>query len=182
MRIEPVYKSLEGKTYSIYRMDFHSLTDLEMYLDGGPKVNRDIFPVQKSVEMPETFAGESLAQAIRYCHGGYENGFELFLEMKKELENANVKYEYFRRSVPAVVGSRPHVPNFVAGTPKTMYRLDRVKEKKFVDLYINLVYSGVTTQEQIVNRGILTCMHLRPVIWRMRSLSQISCSRSRGSH
>ena len=156
MRTEPVKKTLEGKSYSIYRMDFHSLTELEMYLEGKPKVNSAVFRVQKSIEMPETFAGEPLEQAIRYCHGGYENGFELFLKMKKELETANVKYEYYRRSVPAVVGSRPHVPNFVAGTPKTMYRLDRVKEKKFVDLYINLVYSGVTTQEQIVNRGILT--------------------------
>jgi len=156
MKIVPVKQLLEGKTYSIYRMDFHSLTELEMFLEGGPKVNHEIFPVQKSVEMPESFAGESLIRSIGYCHGGYQNGFELFLQMKKELESANVKYEYFRRSVPAVVGSRPHVPNFVAGTPKTMYRLDRVKEKKFVDIYINLVYSGVTTQEQIVNRGILT--------------------------
>ncbi len=156
MKIKPYRITLDNKTYSIYRMDFHSLTELEMYLEGGPKVNKEIFPVQKSVEMPESFAGESLAKAIRYCHGGYENGFDLFLQVKKELESANVKYEYFRRSVPAVVGSRPHIPNFVAGTPKTMYRLDRVKEKKFVDLYINLVYSGVTTQEQIINRGILT--------------------------
>lgn len=156
MKIKPYRITLDNKTYSIYRMDFHSLTELEMYLEGGPKVNKVIFPVQKSVEMPESFAGESLAKAIQYCHGGYENGFELFLQVKKELETANVKYEYFRRSVPAVVGSRPHIPNFVAGTPKTMYRLDRVKEKKFVDLYINLVYSGVTTQEQIINRGILT--------------------------
>ncbi|MBO6299302.1 MAG: hypothetical protein J6N53_10705 [Lachnospiraceae bacterium] len=156
MKIKPSKLTIDNKNYSIYRMDFHSLTDLEMYLDGNPKVNRDVFSVQKSVDMPVSFAGEPLEKAIQYCHGGYENGFELFLQMKKELEHANVKYEYFRRSVPAVVGSRPHVPNFVAGTPKTMYRLDRVKEKKFVDIYINLVYSGVTTQEQIVNRGILS--------------------------
>lgn len=156
MSIQPYKLTADKKTYTVYRMDFHSLTELEMYLDGSPAVNREIFPMLKSVEMPESFAGEPLAQAISYCHGGYENGFEMFMKIKKELESANVKYEYYRRSVPSVVGSRPHVPNFVAGTPKTMYRLDRVKEKKFVDLYINLVYSGVTTQEQIVNRGILT--------------------------
>ena len=70
MKIKPSKLTLDNKSYIIYRMDFHSLTELEMYLDSGPKVNRDIFPVQKSVEMPESFAGESLAKAIQYCHGG----------------------------------------------------------------------------------------------------------------
>ena len=45
MKIVPVKQLLEGKNYSIYRMDFHSLTELEMFLEGGPKVNHEIFPV-----------------------------------------------------------------------------------------------------------------------------------------
>ena len=36
-----------------------------------------------------------------------------------------------------------------------MFRLEREKEKKFIDVYINLVYSGDTSDEQIRNRGIL---------------------------
>ena len=156
MRVKPARIKLNEKNYTIYRVDFHSLTELEMFLEENPGVNHDIFPTQKSIEMPEEFAGEPIEKAIRYCHGGYGNGFELFLSSKKELEHANIRHESFRRSVPSIVGSRPHVPNFVAGTPKTMYRLDRVRETKFIDLYINLVYSGSTTQEQIINRGILT--------------------------
>ncbi len=156
MKVKPVRISINEKKYSIYRMDFHSLTELELFLEHEPAVNHSIFPTQKSIVMPEEFAGEPLENAIRYCHGGYGNGFDLFLKAKKDLEYANIRYESFRRSIPSVVGSRPHVPNFVAGTPKTMYRLDRVKEVKFIDLYINLVYSGSTTQEQIINRGILT--------------------------
>ena len=143
------------KRYKVFRIKFNSLTELELYLSQDPKVNTMVFSSQKSIFMPESFAGAPLSQAIRYCHGGYQKDFEIFLEMKKQLEKANVKASHYRRSVPAVVGSRPNVPNFIAGTPKTMYRLDRAKTKKFVDVYINLAYSGETTEEQIRNRGIL---------------------------
>lgn len=158
MKLKPIpWEDQETKkTYKIYRIDFHSLTELELFLLKGPSVNKEIFPTQKSIYMTEDFAGAPLEQAISYCHGGYSEGFEVFLSLKKELESANVKTNHLRRSVPSVVGSRPHVPNFIAGTPKTMYRLDRAKEKKFIDIYINLAYSGVTTEAQIRNRGILT--------------------------
>lgn len=155
MLIRPVSILSADRKYKVYRIDFHSLTELETYLLGDPKVNAAVFPSQKSEYMPESFAGAPLAQAIRYCHGGYDTGFDKFLQLKKDLERANVKAQNFRRSVPSVVGSRPHVPNFLAGTPKTMFRLDRAKEKKFIDLYVNLAYSGETTEGQILSRGIL---------------------------
>lgn len=143
------------RKYKIFRIDFYSLTELELYLQNNPKVNERVFPSQKSIYLPEAFAGAPLDQAIRYCHGGYVEGFPQFLQLKKELERVNFKRQDFRRSVPAIVGSRPNVPNFLAGTPKTMFRLDRVKEKKFIDVYVNLAYSGETTEAQIRNRGIL---------------------------
>ena len=157
MNVRPIsHISDEGKTYKLYRIDFHSLTDLEVWLSGDPPVNEKVFPSQKSTYMPESFAGAPLEEAIRYCHGGYDKEFQLFIQLKKEIEKANVKLLNVRRSVPSVVGSRPHVPNFVAGTPKTMFRLDKAKEKKFVDIVINLAYTGETTESQIRNRGILT--------------------------
>ena len=157
MHIRPVSLiSDENRTYKLYRVDFHSLTDLELWLASDPPVNEKVFPSQKSVYMPVKFAGAPLEEAIRYCHGGYDKEFQLFIQLKKEIEKANVKLVRVRRSAPAVVGSRPNVPNFVAGTPKTMYRLDKVEEKKFVDIVINLAYSGETREAQIRNRGILT--------------------------
>ncbi len=155
MRIRPVSEFRADRSYKVYRADFNSLTELELYLLSEPSVNGDVFTSQKSMYMPEEFAGAPLKQAIEYCHGGYESGFPVFLQLKKELERTNPVKQSFRRSVPAVVGARPNVPNFLAGTPKTMFRLDRAKEKKFIDVYINLAYSGDTTDEQIRNRGIL---------------------------
>ena len=145
-----------GEKYIVCRILFRSLTALELYLKSDPKVNTLVFPSQKSVYMPEKFAGEPLDKAIEYCHGGYEKGFEVFLRMKKEFDAKTVHAQGFRHSVPDLIGSRPHIPNFVAGTPKTMARMDRAKERKFVKILINLAYSGETTEEQIRNRGILT--------------------------
>ncbi len=155
MKLKPVKFEYDSKIYNTYRIAFNSLTQLELFLASSPAVNKEIFPTQKSIVMPEDFAGAPLPEAIAYCHGGYEKGFKLFLKLKKDLENVNPRATKVRRSRPSVVGSRPHVPNFVAGTPKTMWRLESVEEKNFTDVYINLVYSGDTSEEQIRNRGIL---------------------------
>ena len=156
MPVNPSLTITRDEKFNIYRINFKSLTELELWLRDDPEVNKTIFKSQKSLYLPEDFAGEPLSVAINYCHGGYETGLGIFLRLKKELESANVVESNYRRSVPAVVGSRPHVPNFVAGTPKTMFRLDKAKEKKFIDVYINLAYSGENTDAQIRNRGILT--------------------------
>lgn len=152
----PFIRIDRDEKFKIYRIYFKSLSELENYLKGDPEVNREVFKTQKSIYLPEDFAGEPLSNAINYCHGGYEKGLGVFMRLKKELESVNILKTNYRRSVPAVVGSRPHVPNFVAGTPKTMWRLDKAKEKKFIDVYINLAYSGENTDSQIRNRGILT--------------------------
>jgi len=148
--------TIDNVTYKTNRIEFFSLTDLELYLLSNPEINKEVFATQKSVYMPESFAGDQLEKAIGYCHGGYDKGFQLFLKLKKELEHTNKIQSNFRRSRASVLGNRPHVPNFIAGTPKTMMRLERAKEKKIIDVYFNLAYSGQTTQEQIRNRGILT--------------------------
>ena len=141
---------------AVFRMHFQSLNQLEMYLRANPKVNTSVFKSQKSIYMPEDFAGESLDAALDYCHGGYEKNLDMFMKLKKEIDAVNVQYSNNRRTVAAVVGSRPNVPAYIAGAPKTMYRMERVKEKKFVDVYMNIAFSGHTTEEQVRNRGILT--------------------------
>ena len=156
MKVKELTFRDDYQSYRIYRIDFSSLTQLELFLSGNQPVNTAAFSSQKSLTLPVEFAGAPLYEAIQYCHGGYMEGFPLFLKLKKELENTNRKNTNVRRSVPSVVGSRPHIPNFVAGTPKTMWRLDKAESKSFIDVYINLVYSADTTEEQIRNRGILT--------------------------
>lgn len=140
----------------IYRMKFNSLYELERYLKDDPQVNTSIFKSQKSEYLPEDFAGEDLKRSIEYCHGGYLKGFDKFMELKRKLDAVNKKALSSRKTTNSYVGSRPNVVSFVAGAPKSMYRMERVGEKQFVDIYMNLVYSGETTDDQILNRGILT--------------------------
>ncbi len=140
----------------IYKMVFNSLYELEKYLRDNPGVNTSVFKSQKSEYLPESFAGECLSRAIEYCHGGYRKGFDKFLELKRKLDEVNKEEFHRRKAIPSFVGSRPNVASFVADVPKSMVRLERVKEREFIDIYMNLVYSGETTDEQILNRGILT--------------------------
>jgi len=145
----------QRKNLTIYKAQFKSLSALQFFLSNNPKVNKNIFFTQKSIEAKEDFAGEPLDKAIQYCVGGYDKDFEIFIKLKKDIEKVNTKFDNRRRTRTAVVGSRPNVPAFIAGAPKTMYRLDRSKEKKFLNIYVNLAYTNGTTNEQIRNRGIL---------------------------
>ena len=148
-------RTIEGD-YAVVRISFKNLTEFEMYLQSNPPVNKKIFTNQMSLRANKEFAGESLEQAISYCHGGYRENFDQFLTLKKMMDSVNVAYSNRRKTVTSVVGSRPNVPAYIAGAPKTMYRTERVKEKKFIDIYFNLAYSGFTTEQQVLNRGIIT--------------------------
>lgn len=140
----------------IFKTRFSSLSEVERYLRTDPPVNKRIFYRQKSIEASASFAGEPLEKAIRYCLGGYETNFEKFMKIKKEIDRCNVKASHNRKTRPSVVGSRPNVPAFITGAPKTMYRMEQSKEKKFIELYMDLTYDHSTKESQIVNRGILT--------------------------
>ena len=123
---------------SIYKMNFSSLSQLHLFLKSNPPINRNVFYSQKSKDAPERFAGEALDVAIDYCVGGYEKDFQLFVKLIKDIDKVNTRFVRSRKMRPSVVGSRPNVPAYVAGAPKSMYRMDRAKEKKFVTIYMNL--------------------------------------------
>lgn len=141
---------------SIYKMNFSSLSQLHLFLKSNPAINRNVFYTQKSKDAPARFAGEPLDAAIDYCVGGYEKDFEMFVKLIKDIDRVNNRYIRSRKMRPSVVGSRPNVPAYVAGAPKSMYRMDRAREKKFITIFMNLAYTGNTTEAQIRNRGILT--------------------------
>lgn len=145
----------EGEHY-IYRATFRSLNQLHLFLSDNPTLNTFTFETQKSETFTESFAGEPLDIAIDYCLGGYEKDFSMFIKLKKDIDRVNLRHVPNRHARPSVVGSRPNVPAYVAGAPLSMYRMDRVKSKKLITVYINLAYTHNTTDAQVRNRGILT--------------------------
>lgn len=159
--IKPYLQTTKRGNMTVFKVDFRNLSDVEYYLHQNPPVNSEIFVTQKSVTAAEEFAGEPLEQAISYCVRGYDRDFDEFMKLQRGLDGVNVKTNFGRKTVTAVVGTRPNVPAYIAGAPKNMYRVERAQEKKLIHIYMNLAYSRFTTYKQILNRGLLTLNLIR---------------------
>lgn len=140
----------------IYRIHFNSVSDLEMYLSANPPVNKKIFYEQKSLTLYKEFAGENLRTSLYYLRGGYSQNLEQFISLKRSLDAVNVIKTNGRKTINSFVGGRPNVPAYIADHPKTMRRTERVSEKPFVNIMMNLAYPSSTTDAQILNRGLIT--------------------------
>lgn len=140
---------------TIYKLHFNTLNELEMYLSSDPPVNKKSFAEQKSLTLYKEFAGEDLKTAIRYLHGGYTANLQQFVSLKRTLDSRNITKTVGRKTINSFVGGRPNVPAFIADSPKTMRRTERVTEKRFVTINMNLAYPSSTTDAQILNRGII---------------------------
>lgn len=144
----------EGKlTY--YNLYFESISAVELFLRDNPPRNTEVFATMSSESADESFAGPPLEEAIRYCVGGYDENYPLFLELGERLQSVNTVKTEVRAVEPAVVGHRPNVPAYIAGAPKCMYRNKRIEEKKVINVFMQATYSQGTTEKQILHRGIL---------------------------
>ena len=141
---------------SVYNAAFHDLSDMHMYIQSSPEVNREIFRDQHSIIKRADFPGDTFRNAVDYLIGGYKGDCGLTMRMLKELEKTKPIIDYTRRRERSVAGSHPNIPAYVAGVPKTMYRLSRLPEKKFVTIWFNLAYPVWTTERAVTNRGALT--------------------------
>ena len=144
------------KKMTVYNAAFNSLSDMQMYILSKPKVNDKIFLKQHSIIRRPDFPGDTFDNAVDYLIGGYTGNYDLTLKMQRELEKTVPVKNYRRRQVKAMAGSHPNVPAYVAGVPKTMYRLTRAREKKFVTIWFSLAYSAKTSEQAVTNRGALT--------------------------
>lgn len=119
--------------FPVYNLTFASVRDLRGFLAGAPEMK----------------------EVLRRSEDASKEELESFLNLAKCLQMVNLKASRSNVAEPAFVGNRPNVPAYVAGAPKNMYRIARAKEKKVVQVLINLTYAGNTTAAQIRNRGIL---------------------------
>lgn len=146
---------IENKNLTVYKMYFNSIGEVQRFLSSNPDINTEIFYEQKSKSASNDFAGAPLNLAINYCLGGYSENYEQFLELAKQLEHVNKKKVKVRKTITSFVGQRPNVPAYIAGAPKNMYRLERTEEKKLVKVWMKVTYEASTTEDQIINRGII---------------------------
>lgn len=140
---------------NVFKMSFGSIGEVQLFLRENPDVNSKVFFEMKSKTAEKEFAGPPLEDAIQYCIQGYSEGFEQFLELSKKMDAVNKTFATSRKTVKSFVGQRPCVPAFIAGAPKTMYRTDRMEEKKCIDIFMNITFPASTTVKQIEHRGII---------------------------
>lgn len=140
---------------TIYGMYFESASAIEMFLRDNPPRNTDVFITNRSETGDMAFAGPKLEDAIRFCVGGYEEDYPLFLELSRQLQSANTAKSAVRIVEPAFVGHRPNVPAYIADAPKCMYRIRRIAQKKVINVVMQVTYDKSTTKNQILYRGIL---------------------------
>lgn len=156
------FLQVEHRTsYTIYNMRFGSIGEIELFLRSNPDRNRNAFAEYSSEKASIEFAGPPLEQAIRTLVDGYEENYDQFLMLAKQLESVNRKYVVSRKAESAFVGQRPNVPAYVAGAPKTMYRLRKMEAKKHINIFMNLAYTWNTSTEQIRHRGIIVLNLIR---------------------
>lgn len=151
------HKIINKNDFTIYKSSFNNLTELYNYLNEDPEVNTRVFRFLESQESGDSdFYGESYEDSLRYLISGYKKDFDQYLLLKKELESKVPIIAEKREIIKSVSGSRPNIPNYIAGSPKSMYKLNRVTEYKDVNIYFNISCPWFITQEQILNRGVLT--------------------------
>ena len=141
---------------TIYNIRFANLTDLHDYLQSNPKVNRDVFMKQASLNDDYDFYGEPLEKAIAYCSDGYNEGFENFLEANNELQQASREISDNRKLVRSLYGGIPLAPLVAMGVPDCMLKYDRGNKSTVRNIYFNLGYPAYTSTSEIVNRGLAT--------------------------
>ena len=140
----------------VYNIRFRNLTDLYDYLKSNPKVNTKVFTRQASIKNDVLFAGEPLPQAIEYCIGGYDKGFDNFLSTNAQLKTAAKELTDNRTLVRTIYGGMPQPALVAAGVPDCMLRYERDTTTAVRNIYFNLAYSAQNTTGKIVNRGLAT--------------------------
>jgi len=154
-RKSKMQNNVERKNNStIYNIRFANLTDLYDYLKSNPVVNKDVFWNQASLNSDTSHYGEPLETAIEYCIGGYNKGFDNFLESNIKLKATAKDLTDNRILSRTLYGGVPQPALVAAGVPDCMLRYERDTKTSVRNVYFNLGYRAGSSAGQIANRGL----------------------------
>ena len=145
----------------VYHLSFPSLRELCEYSDEELPTVKEVMAGSDGERAGFASAESAKPGTTQTRSGDPDDGFGRFMQLAECLEMINRRGIHANVAEPSVVGSRPNVPAYVAGAPKNMYRMARPKEKKVVQVFLNLTYSENTTEAQVRNRGILALNLIR---------------------
>lgn len=154
MKIETYSK---GDSSIVYELHFEDLFELISFInETEPSEKWGSKTSLASIGGSEYFTGtSSLEEAKELCIHGVGENFGNLLEMKDNLDKAFPILTQKRKSSESVYGFRPNIQKYLTNNPRSMYKLERKEEHKFLTIYFNVSVFGDISKEAFTNRGII---------------------------
>ncbi|MGN1370980.1 MAG: hypothetical protein ACI4XM_01685 [Candidatus Coprovivens sp.] len=152
---EPEKRKIGKYNYVMYNARFNNLYELYDYLKDNPGINRVVFRSLASVKDDSDFAGKSYDEAVEDLINEVDPGYEEFLSLQRDLNNARKGVIHKYQTVRTVAGGHLNVPAYSAGNPLCYETEERVVKPKFVRIHITLSYYWGTTKKQVLHRAII---------------------------
>lgn len=151
----PEVEKIGRCNYTKYVARFNNLYELYDYLKSNPETNGVVFRSLSSLEKGSNFAGKPYHEAVEDLVNEVDPGYEEFLSLQKDLNNANRRMVHKYKTVRTVAGGHLNVPAYSAGSPLCYETEERIVKPKFVRIHIALSYYWGTTKNQVLNRAII---------------------------
>lgn len=148
-------KEIDQDKYLIYKARFSNLYDLYNYLNSNPNLNLEVFSNLDSETSPASFAGKSYKKAVEDLISDIDPGYEEFLKLQKEINNAKSGYIHKYQTVKVPAGGHLDVRAYSVGAPLCYETQERISKPKFIKLHIALSYNCNTTKSQVYNRAVI---------------------------
>ena len=152
---EPEKVKIGRYNYMKYYARFNNLYELYDYLKAEPGINTMVFNRLASIKDDSDFAGKPYEEAVEELINEVDPGYEEFLSLQKDLNNARRVMVHKYQTVRTVAGGHLNIPAYSAGNPLCYETEERVVKPKFVRIHIALSYYWGTTKKQVLHRAII---------------------------
>jgi len=147
--------TVNDEVYNIYLARFRNLYDLYEYLKSNPKLNRRIFKKLHSETGSTEFAGKPYKQALEELIEDVDPGYEEFLKLQSDINNAHNIEIHKYKTVRTVAGGHLNIPAYSMGNPLCYETEEKIKKARFVRIHVTLSYYCGTTKRQVLHRAII---------------------------
>lgn len=152
---EPEKVKIGKYNYMKYYARFNNLYELYEYLKSEPDINTMVFSKLASLKEDSDFAGKPYQEAVEDLINEVDPGYEEFLSLQRDLNNARKGMIHKYQTVRTVAGGHLNIPAYSAGNPLCYETEERVVKPKFVKIHVALSYYWGTSKSQVLHRAII---------------------------
>lgn len=152
---EPENIKVNNTNYKLYLARFNNLYELYEYLTSSPTLNRKVFSQLHSITGTKSFAGKSYGEAVEDLIGDIDPGYEEFLKLQSDINNARSIEIHKYKTVRTVAGGHLNIPAYSVGNPLCYETEQRIKKPRFIRIHVTLSYYHGTSKSQVLHRAII---------------------------